>query len=475
MIFLLHNKPYSNNNKDVQTINYNNLKELVVIILQIRLYFLDYNTIDDIVIIKDNEELNTDIEYLIKYVFNVLNIKLVDNLNSLSGNTCYKDKLINRTFSEEKCSNTYYTLYNHLTDIKYFTDRNPKVTKILSAVTFIDLITLKIPKNLISKDFIDEIENKTYIINESDYNKWTFNCNKFTRLQLLQIPLNIIRTNCKTILSNQNLDIVVILCELNYHRDNAFHNFFHAVDVLQATSILIQSLDINEVDKFTLLISTLFHDSCHNGNNNAILGKNKSIHNIFGDTSLLENIHYTLLHHLFINLLNINLINNLNYKLRSNHLKLNNFDLKLSKELILATDMHNHGDYLKILEGDLTYLNLLQIIIKAADISNVTRPLLISTQWAYRISKEFQSYELLDESKNKDMFDDHVNIGQLTIENCIKLQPKIPNGQIFFIETFASEFFGVLDDKLARENAIFHELLTNLKSNYDFWKKRVNK
>lgn len=469
MIYVLHNKPYKGDNS-INTIQYYDLKDLIIKLLQIRIHILDKSEDEVVAIVKDNKDLEGDIQYLLKYVFNVMNIRFINKNDKIENGVTFAQKLQQRTFGEGKCSNTYYTLYNHLTDINSFTKNNPKVTKILSAITFIDLITLRIPERLISKDIIKEINNKTYLIKDTDYNKWTFNCNKFTRLQLLQIPLEIIKTSCKTILSNQNLDIVIILCELNYHRDNDFHNFFHAVDVLQATSILIQSMDINEVDKFTLLISTLFHDSCHNGNNNAILVKNNAIHHQIGDKSLLENIHYKILHHLFINILNVNLINNLNHRLRHSHLKLNNLNLELSKELILATDMSSHANYLKILEHEVSYLNLLQLIIKAADISNVTRPLLISTQWAYRISKEFQSYGLLDGSVTEKEYKENVDVGSLTVEGSLQLQPNIPKSQIFFIETFAKEFFTALDEKLGPENIIFHELLKNLSDNYTFWK-----
>lgn len=474
MIFALHNKQFDHNNSQVQPIQYKNLKDLIIIILQLRQHVLDYNPNDGIVIINDYHDIIQDIEYLLKYVFNVLNIRLLDDINNLDYNLKYKDKLINRTF-DKSCSNTYYTLFNHLTNIDKFTTNNSKVTKILSSITFHDLLNLRIPHAIVSNKNIREIEDKTYFVSELTYSNWTFNCNTFTRLQLLQISLNIIKQNCKSILLNQNLDIVVILCELNYHRDNAFHNFFHAVDVLQATSVLIKTFDLNEVDKFTLMISTLFHDSCHNGNNNAMLQNNEAIHKLIGDTSILENIHFKMLYHLFINILNVNLINNLNHRLRFNHLKLNSLNLELSKDLILATDMQSHTSFLKILEGDLTHLNLLQIIIKAADISNVTRPLLISSQWAYRISKEFKSYELLDENSKITTVDDHVDIGELTVKKCIKLEPNTPNTQIFFIENFASTFFGSLDKKFSAEHAIFQELYINLRNNHEYWKKVVNK
>ena len=469
MIYILHNKPF-NGKKSINTIHYYDLKDLIIKLLQIRIHIMDNSSDEVVAILNDNEKFETDIKYLLKYVFNVMNIRFINKNDKVENSVTLTQKFIQRTFDEGKCSNTYYTLYNHLTDINSFTKNNPRVTKILSAITFIDLVNLRIPQSLISEDIKEEVKNKTYLIKDTDYNKWTFNCNKFTRLQLLQIPLEIIKSSCKTILSNQNLDIVIILGELNYHRDNDFHNFFHAVDVLQATFILIQSMDINEVDKFTLLISTLFHDSCHNGNNNSILAKNNAIHHQIGDKSLLENIHYKILHHLFINVLNINMINNLNQRLRHPHLKLNNLNSELSKELILATDMSSHADYLKILEHEVSYLNLLQIIIKAADISNVTRPLLISAQWAYRISKEFQSYGLLDGTVSEEEYKKDVDVGSLTVERSLQLQPNIPKSQIFFIETFAKDFFGVLDEKLGPENDIFHELLKNLSDNYTFWK-----
>lgn len=123
------------------------------------------------------------------------------------------------------------------------------------------------------------------------------------------------------------------------------------------------------------------------------------------------------------------------------------------------------------------------MIIKAADISNVTRPLEISAQWGLRISKEFKTYELLSiENKNKAVpcndlnqnngnTNNSCNVGELTVKDCISAEPGVCGSQIFFIKIFAMEFFSLLNEKFGDTNPAFKQMMVNLEDNYAFWHK----
>ena len=65
-------------------------------------------------------------------------------------------------------------------------------------------------------------------------------------------------------------------------------------------------------------------------------------------------------------------------------------------EAILATDMALHSQYEDRLmhENPMKQITLISLIIKAADISNVTRTLSISARWAYLITLEFNDCAL---------------------------------------------------------------------------------
>ncbi|CAM9023697.1 unnamed protein product [Wickerhamomyces anomalus] len=131
---------------------------------------------------------------------------------------------------------------------------------------------------------------------------------------------------------------------------------------------------------------------------------------------------------------------------------------------ILATDMANHFEYLSKIDEISILLNnpetrskikdslkqtnvILSMIIKCADISNVARPLLISTKWGFVLAREFNEINQLDENLNKGVDVDELNDPRLgpyfppSIEEALTKNPSLPKGQLFFIKTFAEALF----------------------------------
>ncbi|CAO3682564.1 unnamed protein product [Rhizopus stolonifer] len=221
--------------------------------------------------------------------------------------------------------------------------------------------------------------------------------------------------------TEQLYDFVLELSNL-YHDDNPYHNFSHAVDVLQCIyyflcqigllsfadhSSLHGSTDHKEyrilrsMDIFALLIAAIGHDTGHPGVNNAFLiNSSAPLASLYNDRSVLESFHAMTLFQL---------------------LKKHGFDIYLGgvqsdqyKEFrklvitsILATDMSLHGDYVtkikeqnkrlmdchpndwdeaKIIEERLLFCSGL---IKCADISNVARPFPRAFEWAQILVEEF--------------------------------------------------------------------------------------
>ncbi|KAF7726650.1 3',5'-cyclic-nucleotide phosphodiesterase [Apophysomyces ossiformis] len=208
-----------------------------------------------------------------------------------------------------------------------------------------------------------------------------------------------------------------------YHDGNPYHNFAHAVDVLQCSyfflcrlglipfadgsmnrrlpnsSNLTRAQDLlRPKDMFALLIAAIGHDAAHPGVNNLFLVNSATpLAVLYNDRSVLESFHSMALFQL---------------------IKKHGFDQfaggpgssdyhefrKVIVNSVLATDMSLHADYvakikdqaLRLRNCSMDELNceeerllLCSAIIKCADISNVTRPFSHGAKWAEHLVEEF--------------------------------------------------------------------------------------
>lgn len=324
--------------------------------------------------------------------------------------------------------------------------------------------------------------------------------------------------------SENQLLAFVFMVRDTYKNGNPFHNFRHAVDVLQACFhylVRLQCLPqfeqfeedpradelaifsgektlsantqlvavmtplfttntstvphLNGIQALGLLIAALGHDVGHPGVTNAFLIKHYApTSQLYSERSVLELYHSSV----FINkILRINWPSLLELETDpESKLPLKNLIIGS----ILATDMAEHFEYLHKLKEFELQSNLLGIkvrliaslLIKCADISNVTRPLRVSSQWALVLSREFEEVETLDTKLTK-----HANVNldvdypklATTLDEVLQVNPDLHKGQIFFIQTFAEGLF----------NSIL-ELLPELKytsdivkDNKSFWLARA--
>lgn len=296
--------------------------------------------------------------------------------------------------------------------------------------------------------------------------------------------------------SSNDLLAFVFIVRDTYQHGNPFHNFRHAVDVLQAcfhflvrlkclptftqysenpkadeisflegeagvdgnSDILLTKTAtsssehnnalLNPLQTFGLLLAAIGHDVGHPGVTNAFLINHLSFTSqVFSERSVLELFHATV----FTNkILRICLPDFLNLPTEANDtLVMRN----LITESILATDMAEHFEYIHKLQEfsiensqpseDRVKL-ISSLLIKCADISNVTRPLRVSSQWAQVLSREFEEVETLERklSKNESVqLDVSYPDVPLTLDGVLELSPEIHKGQIFFIKTFAEGLF----------------------------------
>lgn len=189
------------------------------------------------------------------------------------------------------------------------------------------------------------------------------------------------------------------VCE-NYNR-NHFHNFQHAVNVLQMTFMLLKETNIiNKLESHIVissLIASLSHDVDHPGNTNSYeINSFSKFARLYNDVSVLENHHCTLTFEILEH-------TGLMSSFKGSHFR------EIRKTIIsciLGTDMSKHSDCLNKFELiDFTKDSFTideQIIIASsfvhfADLSNPLKNFDICFEWSRRISNEFYEQTIKEE------------------------------------------------------------------------------
>ncbi|EJS41542.1 pde2p [Saccharomyces arboricola H-6] len=383
-----------------------------------------------------------------------------------------KSSTINENFAPtQSCQANIYTLLLHLNDSKAQYLRKASVPRLIRNIEFMSFLSE--PKGKLSQDgmhYWDKLST------------WNFCALSLSTQELIWCGFTLIKKLSKdanVLIADNKLLLLLFTLESSYHQVNKFHNFRHAIDVMQATwQLCTHLLKDNPVQTLLLCMAAIGHDVGHPGTNNQLLCNCESeVAQSFKNVSILENFHRELFQQLL-----------------SEHwpqlLAISKKQFDFISEAILATDMALHSQYEDRLlhEKPMKQITLISLIIKAADISNVTRPLSISALWAYLITLEFSDCALLesfhkshrpeqdcfsDSYRNLDTASEDLDYMQNILTNetspddIIKDHPYIPNGQIFFINTFAEVFFNALSQKFSS----LKFLSDNVKLNKEYWMK----
>ncbi|KAK9477151.1 hypothetical protein V1514DRAFT_334673 [Lipomyces japonicus] len=240
----------------------------------------------------------------------------------------------------------------------------------------------------------------------------------------------------------------------SYVPSNPYHNFRHAVDVLQATYFFFLSMGklpsihnleqdyksslsriIEPADVLTLLVTAIGHDVGHPGVSNAFLIAVRSpIAQIYSDKSVLESFHSA-------TLLQI-LKDKWPVLVQDNEIKIT------ITEAVLATDMGVHFEYMKRLDRMKRYglentdrgkRLLCSTLIKCADVSNVARELEISTHWGQVLTEEFKIMADLEVKAGLKPAPENGPTSQAP--NKQKEINDLAKSQILFIDSFALPLF----------------------------------
>jgi cAMP-specific phosphodiesterase len=258
----------------------------------------------------------------------------------------------------------------------------------------------------------------------------------------------------------------VIRCRSKY-RSVPYHNFFHAVDAVQTiyTYLFIgRAKDkLTDLECFVLLIAALCHDLDHMGLNNNFHLKTDSplgiLSSASGNKSVLE-VHHCNLAVEILQDPTSNMFEALDRESAATA-------YRTLIDAILATDMARHGDLLETFKNisdegyDMTRPEhrtcLVQMLLKAADISNVTKPFDVSRLWAISVTEEF--YQQGDKER----------------EQGVEVNPmfdrtrgtELAKGQIGFISFIANKFFSLVTGENAIEGMAW--CARNIQSNVATW------
>ena len=254
---------------------------------------------------------------------------------------------------------------------------------------------------------------------------------------------------------------------------NPYHNSCHAADILVSTlfimhkSIIFESL--TDIEVLSIIISHLAHDVGHPGFTNRFLiniQDRLSIECNFyidNDISVLENMHcsttFTILLEESSNILG--------------NLELDQFLVvrKWIIELILATDMGKHFEMLGIFRGKYysakslevpeCKLDILKMLIKAADVGHAAKATDLHQMWSLLICEEF--FHQGDIEKEN---------GRPISMYCDRDTTQIPKSQTGFLKNIALPLYETLNEFLNSEIVETH-CVKQIKINIMFWESHL--
>ena len=215
------------------------------------------------------------------------------------------------------------------------------------------------------------------------------------------------------LVSSFNLSLATLQCFLlgvrSKYRANPYHNFYHAVSVMQFAYFSVCKTELHEalpkLDQLALLVGCLCHDIDHPGTNNAfqVLAASELalLHN---DQAVLEN-HHAATTFALLCCPDMSIFSPLHSSLTTDDVRSLR---KMMISSILSTDMARHFEMCHELDvqqpecADIEWDKeqhrqfILNLITHSADLSGQITPLHIAQQWEERIAREFMQQSLME-------------------------------------------------------------------------------
>ncbi|KAL7698506.1 cAMP specific phosphodiesterase [Lotmaria passim] len=232
----------------------------------------------------------------------------------------------------------------------------------------------------------------------------------------------------------------ILQCRRKYRRV-PYHNFYHVVDVCQTLHTFLYagktSEFLTDLECYVLLVTALVHDLDHMGVNNSFYLKTDSplgiLSSASGNNSVLEVHHCNLA---------IEILSDPSCDVFEGLSEENvTYAYRCMIDCVLATDMARHAELQKVFDDmvhdgfkkdDEAHRRMvMETLMKAGDVSNVTKPFEMSRMWAMAVTEEFYRQ------------------GDMEKEKGVKVQPmfdrsknnELARGQIGFIDFVVGKYF----------------------------------
>ncbi|KAF4768103.1 hypothetical protein N7455_000158 [Penicillium solitum] len=283
-------------------------------------------------------------------------------------------------------------------------------------------------------------------------------------------------------LTPDELQTFLLACRAAYNSFVLYHNFRHAIDVLQSVFCFLLNVGalppyesvggspvpetpitslLTPFDALTLLISAIGHDVGHPGVNNFFLVKlNAPLAQLYNDNSVLEAFHCAAFSQI--------LRRHWPSAFKDNQLR------KLLISSILATDMGVHQKFMQRMgsfqekfyennrsvdgwkpqDVDMYKTLVCGLLIKCADISNVARPWKVAKKWTQILQEEFANQGEMEREVGMEtaLFGGPPELGNIY---------KLATGQIGFMSIFALPLFEGISDLLPQLQFTTDHILRN--------------
>ena len=191
--------------------------------------------------------------------------------------------------------------------------------------------------------------------------------------------------------------LVQFICTVRAsYNEISYHNWTHACDVAQFVFSCVMRgrlrLFLQDIELFALLLASVCHDVDHKGLNNEYHKKAKTSLGILYEERPVMEMHHCAMAVRLLDLPENDVLEGIENPSEKSHF----FEFFI--KIILATDMEKHFAYVKEFEeiasnfdkrNERHRLLLAQIVMKAANISNTTRPFEVASDMVHSLTDEY--------------------------------------------------------------------------------------
>eukprot|EP01134_Creolimax_fragrantissima_P000837 CFRG0837T1 len=251
-----------------------------------------------------------------------------------------------------------------------------------------------------------------------------------------------------------------------YHKENPYHNEYHATDVTQTVYHFLYTLGLAQYfgdrEALAAIVAAMIHDFQHPGVNNAYLVNSRSAEALlYNDHSVLENMHLTKAFQVISNS-DCNIFCNLSTEDYA-HVR------TLIIQMVLNTDMSYHFELMGKFKSAVTVLRaeaseevpnktimlILAMAVHCADVSNPCKRKDIYGAWAKRVMEEFWDQGDKEAAANMPI-SPMCDRNTVTIEKC----------QSSFIQLIVEPLYKTFSILMPE---LHEECIPNLQGNKEYW------